>query len=116
MRHEAEGTVVYHEGELDLHTRVWTAALNVGLSDETHVRYEVVKDLEEPRVGNGCYLVPPGFMDLTCEHIPAREDPTCIVRMRIPVVGKHEKTGERTADRGRETSFEIYLPLKKKKK
>lgn len=107
--------MIYHQGELDLHTRVWTAALNVGSSQETHVRYEVEEGLEEPRVGNGCYLVPPGFMDLTCEHVPENEVPTCIVRMRIPSTANHEKTGERTAERGKETSFEIYLPIKKKK-
>jgi len=109
--YEAQGVIDYSApGRLKLFPQWWLwARPDPSTGNLVETRFEAKEGLETPQIGNGCYLIPPEYMPMSCEQVQEREPPTFELTLRPPgLTGKGE---DRTATPGVATRVEIYLAV-----
>lgn len=108
-KHEVFGGIDYVQpGQLTLNPFEWLWTR----PDGTSTRFEAQENRADPAVGNGCWLVPSGYLTMSCSQIEGRDQPTFELKYRAPtVVGSGDN---RVAAAGQVNKVEIYLDVKKK--
>jgi len=107
--YEAQGVVQYSgPGELRLFPLWWNwNRPDQSTGNMVETRFEAKEGIETPQTGNGCWLIPPEYMAMSCEQVQGREPPTFELTLRPP--GVDGKGDQRTATPGLPTKVEIYL-------